>query len=219
MAKPKTTRVGDRDIVVHEPDWEKIMAVLGSPSQSATFVDNTNWVNPSQSMQFQAMDGAWDQTAAQKGMGMRRVAADIGKTNGPIDIPSGFVFVCECGHARRVVDSEHAFTCERPNAKGAGGCGILWQKDAYLDEEDLNVTSGLPIAKARLEERETPNKRKYLMPIIKGYKLADWNYMNKVAREKMSEEQLVAIDGAAQRDRDMIRDGKISVTEPSEVKE
>jgi len=218
MAKPQSIRVGDRDIEIQVPQWDKIMAILATPSQSAVFADTTNWVSPNQPAQFESLDGAWDHTAAQKGLGMRRVAADVGKSNGPVDVPSGFVFVCSCGHARRVVDSEHAFSCERPNGKGIPGCGILWQKDSYLDEEDIHPTSGLPIAKARLEERKAPNGRVYMMPIIKGYKLADWRYMEKVAKEKMSEEQLVAIDEAEKRDQELVKSGKVNMAAPKETK-
>jgi hypothetical protein len=213
----KSIKLGEREIKIHEPQWDKIMAVLASPSQTAIYQDTSNWQNPNSVDQFTAMDGAWDQTAAQKGMGMRRVSADIGKSNGPIDIPAGFVFVCECGHARRWVDSEHAFSCERPNGKGIPGCGILWQCDAYLDEEDINPTSGNPIAKLRREERTAPNGRKYMMPILKGYGLADWRFMQKHAMEQKSEEELVAIEESEKRDHELVKSGKINLQAPKEV--
>ena len=79
------------------PNWDEIMKVLGHPKQEAVYTNR--------SMDPESMDGSWDMQAAQKGLGMRRVAADIGQSNTEIQTPTGFVFICECGYARRVVEN------------------------------------------------------------------------------------------------------------------
>ena len=150
---------------VFHPNWDKIMEVLGTPKQEATFVSN---MSPEQ------MDGSWDFVAAQRGLGMRRVAADIGKSTSDVETPCGMVFICQCGYARRVIDSEFSFTCERPNAKGEKGCGIIWEKELY-ESDEIDPKTGNPLKKPVLEERMSIGKvqRKYLMPKIKGRYVAD----------------------------------------------
>lgn len=157
------------------PNWEAMMKVLGEPKQEAVYVNR--------SMDPESMDGAWDLTAAQRGLGMRRVAADIGKSNSEIETPCGFVFVCgNCGYARRVIDSEHSFTCERPNASGPKGCGVIWQVELY--ESDEVGKDGNFINKAVLEERIAPKtNRKYMMPKINGMLVADMRRETALARK------------------------------------
>lgn len=201
------------------PNWEKIMQIMGTPNQSAVYVDSTNWNGASNPGDFANMDGAWDPQAAQKGFGMRRIAADIGKTNGPIDIPSGIPFVCVCGYARRVVDSEHAFTCERPNPAGGSGCGVIWQKDSFADEEDINPRSGNPVWKVHTEERTATNGRKYLMPRIKGYSLADWRFMKKEAIAARTQEEREAAEAKIEAEAELLRSMPTLLTPPEGAKE
>ena len=160
-----------------EPNWTEIMKVLGSPKQEAVYVNRS--IDPEQ------MDGAWDFQAAQRGLGMRRVAADIGKSTSEIETPCGFVFVCgNCGYARRVVDSEHAFTCERPNASGPKGCGVIWQVELY-ESDEVDPKTGTFKKKPILEERMSIGKmeRKYLMPKIVGRRVADMQRETALARK------------------------------------
>lgn len=149
------------------PNWEAIMKVLGDPKQEAIYVNRNT--DPG------TMDGAWDFTAMQKGLGMRRVAADIGKSTSEIQTPSGFVFVCgNCGYARRVVDSEQSFSCERPNDSGPSGCGVIWEVQLE-DADEINPNTGVAYRKPKLQERAAIGKmaRKYLMPEIVGRYLGD----------------------------------------------
>lgn len=159
------------------PNWEEIMKVLGNPKQEAIYVNRS--LDPEQ------MDGAWDFQAMQKGLGMRRVAADIGQSNSEIQTPTGFVFICgNCGYARRVIDSEHSFTCERPNASGGKGCGVIWEKEIYVSDE-VNPRDGTFITKPVLEERKAIGKmaRTYLMPKITGRYVADMQRETAMARK------------------------------------
>lgn len=160
------------------PNWEAMMKVLGEPTQSAIY-RNPNTSN------FEEMDGAWDFTAAQRGIGMRRVSADIGKSTSEVETPCGFVFVCgNCGFARRVIDSEHAFTCERPNAKGEKGCGVIWEVELY-ESDEIDTKTGNFLKKPVLEERTSIGKmqRKYMMPKIKGRLVADMRRETAMARK------------------------------------
>lgn len=159
------------------PNWDAMMKILGEPSQSAVY-RNPNGQN------FDEMDGAWDFKAAQQGVGMRRVAADIGKTNTEIETPCGFVFVCgNCGFARRVIDSEHSFTCERPNAAGEKGCGVIWQVELY-ESDDVDNKTGDFKKKPVHEERIAPKtNRKYMMPKIYGMLVADMRRETALARK------------------------------------
>lgn len=169
VKKPKT----------FQPNWEAIMKILGEPSQSAIYR------NPTSSADFSDMDGAWDFTAAQRGIGMRRVAADIGKSTSEVETPCGFVFVCgNCGYARRVIDSEHSFTCERPNASGAKGCGVIWEVELY-ESDDVDTKTGNFKKKPILEERTSTGKmqRKYMMPKIRGRYVADMMRETALARK------------------------------------
>lgn len=157
------------------PQWEKIMDILGRPKQEAVYASRN--IDPT------TMDGSWDFQAMQRGVGMRRVSADIGKSNTEIETPTAFVFVCDCGYARRVVDSEHAFTCERPNAAGAPGCGIIWSVE--LEEGgEINPENGGVIRKPIYEERATPKTgRRYMMPKISGRYIADMRRETMEARK------------------------------------
>lgn len=151
---------------IFHPNWEKIMEILGTPKQEAVFASRT--MDPTQ------MDGSWDWSMMQRGVGMRRVAADIGKSTSDVETPTGFVFICHCGYSRRVIDSEHAFSCERPNEKGEKGCGIIWEKELSQSDE-IDPRTGNPLNKPVLEERVSIGRiqRKYLMPKIKGRYIAD----------------------------------------------
>lgn len=158
------------------PKWEKIMEVLGHPKQEASYTNR--------SMDPASMDGSWDMTAAQKGLGLRRVAADIGQSTAEIQIPCAFVFVCECGYARRVVDSEHSFTCERPNPSGGNGCGIIWQVETE-DGNDVDPKTGelkkVPVYTTR--NTIGTMKRQYQMPNITGMYVADMRREVALARK------------------------------------
>lgn len=168
-AKPQAPKV-------YAPNWDKIMEILGTPKQEAVFTNRS--LDPSD------MDGSWDFQAAQKGLGMRRVAADIGKSTTEIETPTGFVFVCSCGYARRVVDSEQAFTCERPNSSGESGCGVLWNVEVS-DSEEVDQKTQSFIKKPIYEERIAPKtNRKYMMPKIKGKLLAEARRETVLARQK-----------------------------------
>jgi hypothetical protein len=158
------------------PNWDEIMKVLGHPKQEAVFVNR--------SLDPESMDGSWDMAAAQKGLGMRRVAADIGKSNTEIQTPCGFVFVCECGYARRVVDSEFSFTCERPNASGQKGCGIIWQVELTLGD-DIDPKTGEFKKVPLYTQRKSIGKmqRDYMMPNITGMYIADMRRETALARK------------------------------------
>lgn len=161
---------------VFHPNWEAIMKVLGDPKQEAVYTNR--------SLDPETMDGAWDFTAAQRGLGMRRVAADIGKSSTEIETPCGFVFICgNCGYARRVVDSEQSFTCERPNAAGPKGCGVIWEVEV-TDSDDVDEDGNfrkIPV----YEIRTTIGKmnRKYNMPKITGRLVADMKRETAMARK------------------------------------
>lgn len=159
------------------PNWEAIMKVLGDPKQEAIYVNRS--LDPA------TMDGSWDFVAAQKGLGMRRVAADIGKSTTEVETPTGFVFVCgNCGYARRVVDSEHSFTCERPNDSGQKGCGVIWQVELEDSDEATDDGEGLK-QRPVYEERSTIGKmnRKYMMPKITGRLISDMRRETVLARK------------------------------------
>lgn len=159
-----------------EPNWDAIMKILGDPRQEAVYANRS--MDPTQ------MDGAWDFQAMQKGLGMRRVAADIGKSATEVQVPTAFVFVCgNCGFARRVVDSEQAFTCERPNASGPAGCGVIWEV-VLEDSDDVNPRNGNTVKRPVLVERPAIGKmsRKYMMPEIHGRYLADMQRETALAR-------------------------------------
>lgn len=158
------------------PNWDEIMKVLGHPKQEATFTNR--------SLDPESMDGSWDMQAAQRGLGLRRVAADIGQSTTEIQTPCGFVFVCECGYARRVVDSEHSFTCERPNASGQKGCGIIWQVQLEQGDEVDPKTGELKNVPV-YTERSTIGKmqRTYRMPNITGMYIADMRRETLAARK------------------------------------
>ena len=166
------------------PNWEAIMKVLGEPKQEAVYVNR--------SLDPETMDGAWDFQAAQRGLGMRRVAADIGKSSTDIETPAGFVFVCgNCGYARRVVDSEHSFTCERPNAAGARGCGVIWQVE--LEDSDEVDEEGVGFKKKPIyEERTSIGKiqRRYMMPKISGQLISDMRRETILARKAAGQPSL-----------------------------
>lgn len=188
------------------PNWDAIMKVLGEPRQEAVYVNR--------SLDPETMDGAWDFQAAQKGLGMRRVAADIGKSATEIETPAGFVFVCgSCGYARRVIDSEHAFTCERPNAAGEKGCGVIWEVELY-ESDDVDPRSGTLIKKPVLEERVSIGKmqRKYMMPKIKGRLVADMRRENALARKAAG--QLTASEMQPQTFGEQKKDQPRRVVEP-----
>lgn len=159
------------------PNWDAIMKVLGEPKQEAIYVNR--------SMDPESMDGSWDMAAAQRGLGMRRVAADIGKSATDVETPCGFVFVCgNCGYARRVIDSEHSFTCERPNAAGAKGCGVIWQVELEdsdeVDEEGIGFKQK-PVYEARTSIGKI--QRQYMMPKITGRLVADMKRETVLARK------------------------------------
>lgn len=159
------------------PNWEAIMKVLGDPKQEAVYVNRT--LDPS------TMDGSWDFNAMQKGIGMRRVAADIGKSTTEVQTPTGFVFVCgNCGYARRWVDSEHSFTCERPTDAGPKGCGVIWQVELQDSDEATEDGEGFKQVPV-YEERTTIGKmnRKYLMPKIVGRMVSDMRRETIMARK------------------------------------
>lgn len=159
------------------PNWEAMMKVLGEPKQEAIYVNRS--VDPG------TMDGSWDFAAAQRGLGMRRVAADIGKSSTNIATPAGYVFVCgNCGYSRRVVDSEHSFTCERPNAAGPAGCGVIWQIE--LEDSDEVDEEGTGFKKRPIyEERTSIGKiqRQYMMPKIVGRLVSDMRRETVLARK------------------------------------
>jgi hypothetical protein len=161
---------------VFQPNWEAIMKILGEPKQDAVYTNR--------SMDPGSMDGAWDFQAASRGFGMRRVHADIGKSTTDIETPTAFVFVCECGYSRRViVETEQSFTCERPNASGAPGCGIIWQQ--VLEESDeVNVKNGGFVKRPVYEEKSSIGKiqRKYMMPKIRGRYVKDMVRETELAR-------------------------------------
>lgn len=161
---PEATAAKKRKVFT--PNWDAIMKILGDPKQEAIYTNRS--LDPA------TMDGAWDFQAMQKGLGMRRVAADVGESATEVQVPSGFVFVCECGYARRVIDSEHSFTCERPNASGPSGCGIIWNVEVE-DSDMVNPKNGNLMKRPILEERSAIGKmaRKYMMPKIKGQYIAD----------------------------------------------
>jgi len=180
MAK-ETARPNSREIKAVDANYDQILKILAHPKQEAIYVN----ASPND---FESWDGAWDAQAAQKGLGMRRVSADVGrhmKVQDGVEIPSGFVFTCSCGYARRVVDSEMSFTCERG---GPGqGCGLIWQKECYQDEDDINPSTGEPVWKAKLKEFTAPNGKKYLLPVMKGYQIADWRRLNREERRRQEE--------------------------------
>lgn len=188
VRKPKT----------FSPNWDAIMKVLGDPKQEAVYVNR--------SMDPATMDGSWDFNAMQKGLGMRRVAADIGKSNTEIQTPSGFVFICgNCGFARRVVDSEHSFTCERPTDAGPKGCGVIWEVELEDSEEATEDGEGFK-QKPIYEERTAIGKmnRKYMMPKITGRLVSD-----------MRRETVLARKAAGQASYDEVQPQQFGKTQPA----
>lgn len=159
-----------------EPNWDAIMKILGDPKQEAVYTNRS--LDPG------TMDGAWDFTAMQRGLGMRRVSADIGKSSSEVQTPTGFVFVCNCGYARRIIDSEQSFTCERPNASGAPGCGIIWSM-TLEDSDDVSPKNGNLLKRPVLVERSAIGKmaRKYMMPEIVGRYISDMQRETALARK------------------------------------
>ena len=145
-----------------EPRWKDILEILVHP-RAEKVVAGTDPNNPD------SWDGAWDVAAMARGLGIRRISADVGRQTGNVDVAHAFVFVCQCGYHRRVItETEHSFTCERPNADNTRGCDIYWQMDTYADETDVSPKTGNPTTKARLVERKLPNGRIMLFPVIHG---------------------------------------------------
>lgn len=59
-----------------------------------------------------------------------------------VDPPGAFIFVCHCGHMRRVVYSETNFRCEKGGV-GSMDCDILWSR--RLKKSDEFDDQGRPV--------------------------------------------------------------------------
>lgn len=59
------------------------------------------------------------------------------------DPPGAFIFICHCGHKRRVIHTETNFRCERGGVGDACECKIVWfrkqRKTDELSDEGLPV--------------------------------------------------------------------------------
>lgn len=158
------------------PDWEKILAVFDRPRQEIKMPVQGGLM----------MDGAWDLKAAQnselvmRGIGVKTLSSDIGKSNAKVETPTAFLFVCKCGFIRRVVDSEVNFTCERPKDDRGDGCNIFWSKEVSPSTEKYNPETGDPLMEVVLEEMAAPSGRKYMLPRITG------RYIHEVRREEFA---------------------------------
>lgn len=123
----------------------------------------------------QMIDGAIDISMspemAMTGMATRRISADP---------PGAFIFVCHCGHKRRVTHSETNFRCERGGVGPNCECDILWKRkikptgevgeDGLPLYEDETTMETIEVVDEFSGKKE---KKKVAVPIFVGRKVGE----------------------------------------------
>lgn len=126
-----------------------------------------------------------DQQAIE-GVFTRRVSADP---------PGGFIFVCACGHKRRVTGEETNFTCERGGVSMNPECDIEWKrlrkKTGEVDENGDDVYEEVATQETvEVPDEFTGKKRKVKIdvPVFEGRRIGEVKRAEFARRKAAGEE-------------------------------